>query len=260
MKVSVITCSYNRAATIETTIHSVLSQSFQNIEYIIVDGGSTDETVDIIKKYEPIFGARLRWVSEPDKGIYDAMNKGLLMSTGDIVGILNSDDYFTDSEVIQNMVASFDLHTLDAVYGDVHFIRNESPQTCIRYYSAERFRPGNLRFGFAPPHASLYCKRQILLDADLYKTDYRISADFELMVRLFLIRKIKAKYLPMDFVTMRMGGISTKNKESYIISIKECVRACKENGIYTNPFMIAMKFFYKISGVKRNMIPIFKTV
>lgn len=253
MKVSVITCTYNRAGTIENTLQSVLQQSYPNIEYIIVDGGSTDHTLDVVKKYEPLFGSRLRWISEPDQGIYDAMNKGILLSTGDIVGILNSDDYFTSPEVIQCMVDNFVPQIYDAVYGDVHFIRDGQPDTCIRYYSGARFNTRYLRFGFAPPHASLYCKRQVLLDLNLYKTDYKIGADFELMVRLFAKYKVKAKYINMDFVTMRIGGISTKNASSYIISIKECVRACKENGIYTNAFLIAMKFFYKILGFKRSI-------
>ncbi|SFO88545.1 glycosyltransferase family 2 protein [Prevotella sp. tf2-5] len=249
-KVSIITAAYNSARTLGDTMKSVLTQTYEDIEYIVVDGASEDGTQDVIRSYEPLFGDRMRWVSEPDKGIYDAMNKGIQMATGDIVGILNSDDFFTANDVIERMVAAFEDQSLDAVYGDIHFIHDGEPDKCVRYYSSKPFRPLWLRFGFMPAHPSFYCRRGVYERAGLYKTDYQIGSDYEMMVRLFLVHHINAKYLPMDFVTMRTGGASTRNVKSRLQLIKDDVRGCRENGIYTNSLMISMKFLYKIFEIR----------
>lgn len=246
MKVSIVTVAYNSSATLEDTIKSVLAQSYADIEYIIVDGDSKDNTRDIIQRFEPQFGKRLKWISEKDNGIYDAMNKGIQMATGDVVGILNSDDYFTSSDVIEKMVGAFEDSSLDAVYGDVHFIRDGQPDKCIRYYSSKRFSTKWLRFGFMPAHPSFYCRCGVYEKAGYYKTDYAIGSDYEMMVRLFMVHHINARYIPMDFVTMRTGGTSTRNIHSRLTLIKDDVRGCRENGIYTNLFMISLKFLYKI--------------
>ena len=248
--VSIITVAYNSAATIHTAIQSVLSQTYERIEYIIVDGLSKDATIDVIRSFEPQFQGRVKWISEKDTGIYDAMNKGISLATGDIVGILNSDDYFTSDDVIERMVASFQDASIDAVYGDIHFIRDGIPDKCVRYYSSRRFSPGWLRFGFMPAHPSFYARREVFERAGLYKTDYKIGSDYEMMVRLFLTHKIKAQYLPMDFVTMRLGGLSNRNYHSRLQLIKDDVRACRENGIYTNALMISIKFLFKIFELK----------
>ena len=250
MKVSIITVSYNSAQTLGDTMKSVLEQTYHDIEYIVVDGGSTDNTIAIIHQYESQFGDRMKWVSEKDNGIYDAMNKGIQMATGDVVGILNSDDFFTASDVIERMVAGFDSDNTDAVYGDIHFIHDGNPEKCVRYYSSKPFRPLWLRFGFMPAHPSFYCRRALFDKAGLYKTDYKIGSDYEMMVRLFLVHKIRAKYLPIDFVTMRTGGASTRNVRSRLQLIQDDVRGCRENGIYTNLLMISMKFLYKIFELK----------
>jgi glycosyltransferase involved in cell wall biosynthesis len=246
VKVSIITATYNSVKTLEDTIKSVLAQTYADIEYIIIDGASTDGTQQLIRQYEPQFGERLKWLSEKDCGIYDAMNKGIRMATGDVVGILNSDDYFTSNDVIERMITGFADQTIDAIYGDIHFIRDGQPELCARYYSSKPFRPLWLRFGFMPAHPSFYCRREVLEKAGLYKTDYKIGADYEMMVRLFMVHKIKAQYLPIDFVTMRTGGASTRNVKSRLQLIKEDVRGCRENGIYTNPLMICMKYLYKV--------------
>lgn len=248
--VSIITVSYNSADTIEATIQSVLAQTYKQIEYIIVDGHSQDTTIDIIRSYEQRFQGRMKWVSEKDGGIYDAMNKGIRMATGDIVGILNSDDYFTSTDVIEHMVTAFNEKNTDAVYGDIHFIRNGIPEKCARYYSSRHFSRGWLRFGFMPAHPSFYARREVYERAGLYKTDYKIGADYEMMVRLFFTHKLKAKYLPIDFVTMRLGGLSTRDVRSRLQLIKDDVRACRENGIYTNAFMISTKFLFKVFELK----------
>ena len=158
MKVSIVTVTYNSAQTLVDAMKSVLEQTYHDIEYIIVDGASTDSTIDVIRQYEPQFKNRLKWISEKDDGIYDAMNKGIQLATGDVVGILNSDDYFTSSDVIARMITAF-RDGVDAVYGDVHFIHDGEPNKCIRYYSSKHFRPFWLRFGFMPAHPSFYCHR-----------------------------------------------------------------------------------------------------
>ena len=246
MKVSIITVAKNSEKTIEDTMKSVLGQTYSDIEYIVVDGCSSDRTLDIVKQYESVFNGRMKWFSEQDKGIYDAMNKGISIATGDVVGILNSDDYFTSNDVIERMVAAFEDDRVDAVYGDIHFIHDGEPDKCIRYYSSKLFRRMWLRFGLMPAHPSFYCRREIFEKAGLYKTDYKISSDFEMMVRLFYIHHLRARYLPMDFVTMRTGGASTKNVRSRLQIIKEDVRGCRENGIYSNMLMTSVKYLYKI--------------
>lgn len=254
MKVSIITAVYNSAATIEDTIKSVLAQTYADIEYIVVDGGSTDGTQDIVRRYETAFGKRIKWMSEKDKGIYDAMNKGIQIATGDIVGILNSDDYFTANDVIERMVKVFCDSSIDALYGDVHFIHDGQPDKCVRYYSSRHFHPRWLRFGFMPAHPSFYCRREVYEKAGLYKTDYAIGSDYEMMVRLFLKHRIKYRYMPMDFVTMRTGGASTRNIRSRMALIRDDVRGCRENGIYTNSLMVSLKFLYKIFEFKVSVL------
>ena len=244
--ISIITATFNSAKTLKDTIQSVLRQTNKDFEYLIIDGGSTDETIDIVKSYESEFSGRLKWVSEKDHGIYDAMNKGIKMASGDVVGILNSDDYFTSDDILQTVDNAFKSHEIDAIYGDIHFIRDGNLQKCVRYYSSRMFRPFWLRFGFMPAHPSFYCKREIFDKAGLYSLDYKIGADYEMMVRLFKRHKIKSLYVNKDFVTMRTGGASNTNVRSRLTLIEEDVKACRENGIYTNRFFIMLKFLYKI--------------
>lgn len=244
--ISIITATFNSAKTLKDTIQSVLRQTNKDFEYLIIDGGSTDETIDIVKSYESDFSGRLKWVSEKDEGIYDAMNKGIKMASGDVVGILNSDDYFTSDDILQTVADAFKCQEIDAIYGDIHFIRDGNPQKCIRYYSSRMFRPFWLRFGFMPAHPSFYCKREVYERAGGYRLDYAIGSDYDMMVRLFKQYKIVSCYINKDFVTMRTGGASTRNVQSRLTLIKENVRACRDNGIYTNELFICLKFFYKI--------------
>ena len=244
--ISIITATFNSAKTLKDTIQSVLRQTNKDFEYLIIDGGSTDETIDIVKSYESEFSGRLKWVSEKDQGIYDAMNKGIKMASGDVVGILNSDDYFTSDDILQTVDNAFKSHEIDAIYGDIHFIRDGNPQKCIRYYSSRMFTPFWLRFGFMPAHPSFYCKREVFEKAGLYSLDYKIGADYEMMVRLFKKYRIMSQYINKDFVTMRTGGASNNNVRSRITLINEDVKACKENGVYTNCLFVMLKFMYKI--------------
>ena len=210
MKVSIITVAYNSEQTLGDTISSVLRQTYKDIEYIIVDGLSKDGTVDVIKRYEPRFEGRLRWVSEKDRGIYDAMNKGVQMATGDVVGIVNSDDFLSDDTVIERMVSQFPADA-GAVYGDVHFVKKGDDGKSVRYYSGRIFRPWLVRIGYLPPHPSLYVRRELFEKYGYYDATMRISADFELIARLCYKNHVPMKYLHIDFVTMRMGGASTRD-------------------------------------------------
>ncbi len=243
LKVSILTVSYNREKTIEKTIKSVLSQTYQNIEYIMVDGASTDGTGNIIRSY----GNKIdNYISEPDQGIYDAMNKGMKLASGDIVGILNADDVFYDNSIVEKIVKAFNEQHIDAIYGDVQFFNPENPHKVIRYYSSKRFLPEKFKFGIMPAHPSFYARRELFDKFGYYKTDYKIAADFELLLRLIYKNNIKCQYKKFPFVTMRMGGISNRNLKSNWILNKEIMRACKENGLKTNYLYIYSKYFRKI--------------
>lgn len=247
MKISLITITYNSEKTLADTIQSVLNQTYTDIEYILVDGASKDNTVSIIKQYEPLFEGRMKWISEPDKGLYDAMNKGIRMATGDIVGILNSDDFFTSSNILQKVVDAFQQdRSIDAVYGDVHFVHPSNLNKCVRYYSSKIFKRDFMKMGFMPAHPSFYIRKACFDKYGSYRTDYKIAADFEFLLRVIYKAKIKTKYLPIDMVTMRTGGASTSGLESHKRIMKEHLRAFRENGIYTNKLLLSLRYIYKV--------------
>jgi glycosyltransferase involved in cell wall biosynthesis len=243
LKVSIITVSYNSARTITDTITSVLAQTFTDIEYIVIDGASTDATARIITS----FGLRIsKFISEPDYGIYDALNKGIRLATGDIVGILNSDDFLYDNNVIEKVVNAFNEHDIGAVIGDVQFVDPLQTSKVVRYYSSKNFSTARFRFGYMPAHPGFYVKRNLFEKFGYYKTDYKIAADFELVMRYLLTNQVKYKYLEIPIVSMRTGGISNKSIRSNYVLNKEISRACRENGIKTNIFFIYSKYFNKI--------------
>lgn len=244
MKISLITTTYNSAATLRDTMESVLAQTYTDVEYLVIDGASSDGTIGIIREYEPRFGGRMRWLSEPDKGLYDAMNKGIRMATGDVVGILNSDDFFTSDDILEQVVSAF-LPNVDAVYGDIHFVRPNDLNKCVRYYSSRLFRPWALRFGYMPAHPSFYARRELFERNGGYSLDYKLAADYEMMVRLFYKEKIRYKYLPIDMVTMRTGGMSTKSIRNRLQLTKEDAKACRQNGMYSNFLMCSCKYITK---------------
>lgn len=246
MKVSLITVTYNSDKTLLDTINSVLAQTYENIEYIVVDGLSKDKTVDIIREYEPQFAGRMKWICEKDSGLYDAMNKGIRMATGDVVGILNSDDFFTSNDVIEKVVAGFTKDT-DAVYGDIHFVNPDNLQRCVRYYSSKIFKRSLMKMGFIPAHPSFYCRKECFEKFGYYKTDYKIAADFDLLLRFIYVHQIRIKYLPVDMVTMRLGGASTDGWKSRLVMMNEHLRSFKENGVKTNRFWLSLRYFYKIT-------------
>jgi glycosyltransferase involved in cell wall biosynthesis len=243
IRVSVITVSYNCADTIADTINSVLSQTYPSVEYIIMDGGSTDGTAEIVKSY----GDRItKFVSAPDNGIYDAINKGIRIASGDIVGVLHSDDFFCNENIIGQVASAFMENETDAVFGDIRFVDRKDTTKIVRYYSSKNFRISRFRFGYMPAHPSFYVRRSLFEKLGYYKTDYKIAADYELVLRYLLINRIRYIYINLPFVSMRTGGVSNKSFKSHIILNREIAKACRENGVYTNYILIYLKYFTKI--------------
>lgn len=246
MKISIITVTFNSGKTLHDTIQSVLSQSYSDIEYILIDGSSKDNTVDIIKEYESQFCGRMKWISEKDKGLYDAMNKGIRMATGDIVGIINSDDFYHQTDIISKVAEAFQYEAVEAIYGDVRFVNPDNPDKTVRYYSSKNFSPKLFRYGFMPAHPTFFTYRKYFEEFEYYKTDYKIAADYELLIRFLHTHRLKTKYLPFDFMKMRTGGTSTASIKSNILLNKEIVRACRENGIWTCMPLLFLKYSIKI--------------
>jgi glycosyltransferase involved in cell wall biosynthesis len=244
LKLSIITVCYNSAATIRDTIESVLSQDYADIEYIVVDGGSKDGTQAIVESY----GHRIStFVSEPDKGIYDAMNKGVALAGGDIVGILNSDDFYEGPGVISSVVEAFQrCADSDVIFGDVVFVNAPNLQKITRFYRGNRFAPWKLRFGWMPPHPASFIRRAAYQRVGSYSLKYRISADYEFFVRFFLIHRLRYSYLSQVLVRMRSGGASTAGPRSNMRLNLEIVNACRSNGVYTNLFMLLFKLPFKL--------------
>jgi glycosyltransferase involved in cell wall biosynthesis len=244
LKISIITVCYNSEKTIRDTIESVLSQSYLEIEYIIIDGKSTDNTMDIISEYQNKIA---KIISAPDQGIYDAMNKGIRLATGDVIGILNSDDFFVSPGVITNVVNSFKSEPNSSlVFGDVILVEPLNTLKITRYYSSKRFSPWKLRFGWMPPHPASFFKRSAYEQVGNYSLDYKIASDYEMFVRMLMVHKISYSRINKVLVRMRAGGLSTSGVKSSFLLNSEIVKACKRNGIYTNIFFVLLKIPFKV--------------
>lgn len=244
MKISIITATWNSGATVRDTIESVLSQTYQDIEHIIVDGDSKDNTMDIVREYEPRYNGKLKYISEPDKGLYDAMNKGIALASGDVIGILNSDDFYSSNDILQSVAN--EILNVDAVYGDIHYVNDSDLNKVVRYYSSANFKPERMIMGFMPAHPSFYCRREIYSKYGLFDISFRIAADFEQLLRLLYIQRIKTKYIPKDFVTMRMGGASTSGFQSHKCIYSEHIRAYRKNGVNGNVFLEGIRYLHRI--------------
>ncbi len=245
MKFTIITATYNSGSTLRDTIESVLNQTYKDIEYIIVDGVSKDNTLDIAREYEPRFEGEMRIISEPDNGIYDAMNKGIAAATGDVVGILNSDDFYTSNNILEQIANTFNSNDVDAVYGDIHFVNDDNLDKCVRYYSSKNFKPWKMRMGWMPAHPSFYCKREIYKKYGTFDCSFKIGADFENLLRLIFVNKIKTKYIALDCVTMRTGGASTSGVSSHKQIFKDHMRAYKMNNVYSNCLLEGSRYISK---------------
>ncbi len=236
MNISIITVSFNSCTTIKDTFDSVLNQTYKNIEYIVIDGNSKDNTVSIIKEYEPLFEGRMKWLSEPDNGLYDAMNKGIRMAKGDIIGIINSDDLFCDNDAIKIVVDEFlNKKEINAVYADLYYVSQDNTDKIIRKWKSGVQK--SFKTGWHPAHPTLYIKREIYEKFGYFDLSFKLAADFELMLRYFDKFKIKASYLQRSFVKMRLGGTTNKSIKNILKQNIECIRAFKKNEIKVNAFV-----------------------
>jgi len=220
--VSIVTATYNDKENLKKTIRQVQSQDYENIEYIIVDGGSTDGTLEVIREAEAAF-PRMKWISEPDKGIYDALNKGMKMAEGEILGCCF--DEFASADVITKMVRVMEQEKTDGVHGDLYYMDGE--RIVRKWHQGQ----GKIRFGWMPGHPTLYLRREVYEKFGYYKTDYRISADYEFMIRILKDNQVRLSYLPEVLIYMSHGGTSTNSLGAYLAGMKEGHRALKENGV-----------------------------
>lgn len=213
------------------------------MEYIVIDGKSNDGTTQIIEKYTD----RLAYfISEQDQGMYDAMNKGLAKATGDVIGILNADDFYPNSSVLSQIAAIFESSKIDCLYGDIQFVAKNDITKIVRHYSSKTFKPWKFRFGYMPAHLSFFAKRSAYEKFGFFKTNYRLCADFDLVARFLAVHKLSSVYVPLVVVHMRMGGRSNQSIKAILQLNKEILRGCLENGIYSNLFFIYLKYFTKV--------------
>lgn len=249
MKISIITVCYNSEKYIRSAIESVINQTYNDIEYIIVDGSSKDKTVDIIKSY----GNKIsKFVSEPDKGIYDAMNKGLKMATGDIVAILNSDDFYIDNNVIASIVNELQMKKTDSLFADLIYVEENNSDVQVRYWKSEPFVKGAFQKGWHPAHPTFFVKNEVYKKFGYFNLDFKLAADFELMLRFLEKHQISSCYLPEAIIKMRLGGATNKNIKNIFNQNLECYRAFKINQLRVPVFYPVyrllpklLQYFYK---------------
>lgn len=231
MKISIITVTFNCELYIADCLASVKAQKYHNIEHIIIDGGSTDKTISIVKKFSHI----KKIVSEPDKGIYDAMNKGIKIATGDIIGFLNSDDFYSNNKVISKVVKEFEKDSfLDACYSDLIYVDQFNTSKTIRYVKSSKFKEGLFSKGWCPPHPTFFVRRSVYKKFGNFDLNYRIASDVDLMIRFLEKHKIKSKYIPEVWVKMRMGGVTNKNLKNIWLQNKEIIHSFNKNNLSVN--------------------------
>jgi glycosyltransferase involved in cell wall biosynthesis len=240
VKISIITVAYNSADTIAETMDSVAKQTYADLEHLVVDGASKDDTVKIAQAHSTSY---TRISSEPDKGIYDAMNKGLARATGDIVCFLNADDAYADPEVLARVAHEMQQHGLDALFGDVVFFNPGSPERNVRRYRSA--------YGWMPAHPALFMKRSIYQELGGFRTHFRIAGDFDFVARAFAPGRLRYRHLPLIMVRMQSGGVSNAGLRSKWLLNQEVLRSCRENGIRTNIFKILSKYPAKLMEVLR---------
>lgn len=226
----------------------MVDQQRSEVEHIVIDGGSTDGTLEILERFRPHLASL---VSEPDKGIYDAMNKGLARATGDVVCFLNADDWYADSTVLSTVAQEMRQHSLDALVADVGFFKADNPTRMIRRYRSDRFSPSRLAWGWMPAHPGFFLKREVAQRVGLFKTDYRIAGDYEFVVRAFHGHKLRYRHLPRVLVHMQAGGASNNGWRAKVLLNQEVLRACRENGVSTNMAKILSKYPAKLLEMLR---------
>lgn len=247
MKITIITVCYNSQNNIEQTLKSVLNQTYKNYEYLIIDGKSTDKTMDIVKKYEKIFDGKLKYISEKDKGIYDAMNKGIKMASGDVIGMLNSDDIYYDESSLEKINNAFLTNECDGVYSDLILSDNETMKKVVTYFKSNS---GNYRLGWYPPHPTLYLKKKVYENYGYYNQDYKIAADYDFMLRI-MKEKVNLFYIKSILVNMRSGGASTGGLKKYHEGNKEVYSILKNNNIHFKLIVLIIRI---LVSIKRRII------
>lgn len=237
MKISIITVCFNSADTIEDTLNSVANQSKVIVEHVLIDGASTDNTLEIIKRHQSV----TKLVSEPDKGIYDAMNKGIALATGDIVGTLNADDFYADENVLENVAKVFLDLTVEACYADLVYVNQKNTGKIVRYWKSRDYVSGLFKLGWMPAHPTFFVRKSVYDRLGGFSLNYKIAADFELLFRFIEQNKIKTKYIPKAMVKMRLGGTTNKNLSNVIKQNKEIIATLKKQ----YPDFSMFKFIFK---------------
>ncbi len=229
MKITVITVCRNSAATLQDTLESVLAQSWTGYEFLVVDGGSTDGTLEMLQDVEGRFHGRLKWISEPDNGIYDAMNKGVRMSSGDVVGFLNADDYYQDNGVLETIAGAFAQHGTDAVHGNLHYIN--AARKVVRTWRGTDYKPGSFQRGWCPAHPTFYCKKDCFTRYGGFDPSIGSAADFELMLRFIEKNRVSTAYIDRNMVFMRTGGSSTAGLRAILRNTRQNRQAFRKNSL-----------------------------
>ncbi|MCI5055060.1 MAG: glycosyltransferase [Flavobacteriales bacterium] len=244
MKISIITATYNSDKTITDTIQSIAEQSFDDIEYLVIDGESKDDTIDIIKAFSEK-GVVSKYISEKDEGIYNALNKGIKMSTGEIIGFLHSDDIYPNADVLRLVSKAFEDKTVEAVYGDLKYMTYDL-KFVHRYWKSGRYKKGSFLYGWMPPHPTFFVRKSVYDKFGLFNESFKISADYELMLRMIHKNEIALHYIPKVLVHMRNGGVSNENFSNRVLANKEDRKAWEINGLKPNLLTLYLKPIRKI--------------
>ncbi len=248
MKISIITATYNSAATVRDTLESILQQTHQDWELIIEDGLSRDDTLSIVREYEPRSQGRMRIFSEKDNGLYDAMNRGIARATGDVIGILNSDDFFHDEHVLEDINRAMENQPIDCVYGDLKFVQAGNTHRVVRIWKGSQHENGAFLRGWHPAHPTFYARRKCFEKYGSFDTSFAVSADFELMLRFIEVEGIRNRYIPRYFVKMRMGGESTGSLRNILKGNRGILRALHEHGFKPSTFFVFRRMLPKIKA------------
>ncbi len=241
-KISIITVAYNAQNTIERCINSVLGQKFKNIEYIIIDGGSTDDTGKIINNYRDNIDV---FISEPDNGIYDAMNKGIALATGDVIGTVNADDSFANDDVLCDIAKAFAEQDASILYGDLDYV--DSNGRIVRKWRSGKYNRGMFNWGWMPPHPTFYCKRSLFDKLDVYKLDYGSAGDYELMLRFIHLNNVNVYYLNKVLIKMIVGGVSNKSLNNRVQAMRFDFKAMRNNNVFLPVVTILLKPLRKMA-------------
>ena len=258
MKISIVTATYNSASTVRDTIESIVRQTHQDWELIIEDGVSKDDTLAIVREFEPQCKGKMFIFSEKDKGLYDAMNRGISHATGDVIGILNSDDFYYDDHVLEDINRTMESQALDCVYGDLKFVKANNTHRVVRIWKGSQYKNGAFQRGWHPAHPTFYARRKCFEKYGCFDLSFAVSADYELMLRFMEVEGVRNRYIPRYFVNMRMGGESTGSIRNIIRGNRGILRALRKNGIQPSHFLILRRMMPKLGSTLRGKLHLIK--